>query len=119
MTKFKVVLIANNEAKREKGLMFTKPLHSDEVAYFTFTKPDCYGFWNKNVSYDLTLAFVDENHKIIDFKDLKAEQEKTVYPDTQFVKYVIEASKGAFDKYKIKIGDVVHHNDDELTIHSS
>jgi uncharacterized membrane protein (UPF0127 family) len=117
MHKFKIVILANNDVKREKGLMFTKPLKPNEVAYFTFPKTGCYGFWNKNVSYDLTLAFVDENHKIIDFKELKAEQEKNVYPDSDFVKYVIEASSGVFKNANINIGDVVHHQDEELIIY--
>jgi len=36
---------------------------------------------NKNVSFRLSLAFLDENQKIVDIKDLEAQSHNTVAPD--------------------------------------
>lgn len=116
MHKFDIVLLANDHKKREKGLMFTKPLKRNEVAFFVFSSTGAYGFWNKNVDYPLSLAFVDENHKIVDFKELKPQQERSVFPESMNVKYVIEAAKDVFKANNIKIGDTVHQKDDVLYI---
>jgi len=101
---FRVRFVANNHADRTLGLMFASPLDDDEVAIFVFPHSDRYGFWNKNVSFRLSLAFLDENQKIVDIKDLEAQSDSTVAPDHD-AKYVIEAKAGAFDRLGIKTGD--------------
>lgn len=101
---FKVRFVASNHADRMKGLMFAPPLDDDEVALFVFPHSDRYGFWNKNVSFKLSLAFLDENQKIVDIKDLEAQSPKTVAPDYD-AKYVVEAKAGVFDKLGIRTGD--------------
>jgi uncharacterized membrane protein (UPF0127 family) len=66
-------------------LMFAKPLDDMEVVYFIFDNPDCYGFWNKNVDFPLSLAFLDKDSKILDIKDLAAHSERSVYPKSNNV----------------------------------
>ena len=85
--------------------MHAEPLDQYEVAYFTFDYPDCYSFWNKNVSFPLSLAFLDKNHEIVDFKDMEADDPKSVYPDSNKVVFIVEANKGLFKKLGIGIGD--------------
>lgn len=101
---FRVRFVANNNADRTKGLMFASPLDDDEVALFIFPHSDRYGFWNKNVSFRLSLAFLDENQKIVDIKDLEAQSPTMVAPDYD-AKYVVEAQSGAFERLGIKTGD--------------
>ena len=102
--KFKVRFVANNNSDRAKGLMFASPLDDDETVLFVFPHSDRYGFWNKNVSFKLSLAFLDENQRIVDIKDLEAQSTQLVYPDKD-AKYVVEAKGGAFDRLGIKTGD--------------
>jgi len=101
---FKVRFVANNNSDRAKGLMFASPLDDDEAALFVFPHSDRYGFWNKNVSFKLSLAFLDENQRIVDIKDLEAQSTQLVSPDKD-AKYVVEAKGGAFDRLGIKTGD--------------
>lgn len=101
---FKVRFVANNNSDRAKGLMFASPLDDDETALFVFPHSDRYGFWNKNVSFKLSLAFLDENQRIVDIKDLEAQSTQLVSPDKD-AKYVVEAKGGAFDRLGIKTGD--------------
>jgi uncharacterized membrane protein (UPF0127 family) len=56
--------------------MDAEPLDEYEVVFFTFDYPDCYSFWNKNVSFPLSLAFLDKNYKIVDIKDMEARSEE-------------------------------------------
>ena len=85
--------------------MFAKPLEEMEVVLFDFNYPDCYSFWNKNVSFPLSLAFLDEKYRIRDIKDMEADDPKSVYPDSSKIVFVVEANKGTFDKLDINVGD--------------
>jgi len=109
---FKIRFIANTSQKREKGLMYAKSLDDNEIVLFVFPTVGNYGFWNKNVSFPLSLAFLDENGKILEFGDMKAESEKEIQPKSNEIKYVIEAPKGAFEKNEINKGDLVVYNSD-------
>jgi uncharacterized membrane protein (UPF0127 family) len=111
---FKIRFIADNDAKRAKGLMFADPLNDNEVVFFIFPFSDFHSFWNKNVSFDLSLAFLDEMGRVVDFGDLIAESEKPV-ASSRPSRFVIEAKKGAFDK-KVKIGDLVKFFGDKLEV---
>jgi uncharacterized membrane protein (UPF0127 family) len=85
--------------------MFAKPLEDLEVAFFEFDNPDCYSFWNKNVDFALSLAFLNNDMEIVDIKDLEEQSTKSVSPKSNSVKYVVEAKKGEFSKHNINIGD--------------
>ncbi len=102
---FDVRFVANNDKLRTKGLMNAEPLDEYEVVYFEFDYPDSYSFWNKNVSFPLSLAFLDKNHKIVDIKDMEADDPKSVGPDSNSVVFVVEANKGLFKKLGIGVGD--------------
>lgn len=115
MDKFKIRFIASSNADRSKGLMFAKPLDEDEVALFVFPHSDRFGFWNKNVSFKLSLAFLDENQRVVDIKDLDEYSEKTVYPDAS-ARYVVEAQNGVFERLNIKPGDYLVHDADNSQI---
>lgn len=113
---FDIRFVANTDEKRRSGLMHSKPLREDEVAFFVFPSLGNYGFWNHNVSYPLSLAFVDENGKIVDFADMDANSKTIVEPHSSEVKYVVEATKDIFKKLKISKGDLVIYNKDKLQI---
>jgi uncharacterized membrane protein (UPF0127 family) len=97
--------MADNDQKRTKGLMFAEPLEELEVVFFTFPSKGQHSFWNNNVDFSLSLAFLNNDFEILDFKDLEKQSTKLVAPDADDVKYVVEAYKGIFKKLKINIGD--------------
>ncbi len=99
--------------------MHAEPLEDFETAFFIFPEIGNYSFWNKNVSFPLTLAFLDKDFKIVDFKDLEAEQTESVYPKSNNVKYVVEANKDTFKKLDIEIGDFLIHKGDDLVLRKS
>ena len=117
--KFSIRFIADNNKTLAKGLMFAEPLEEYETALFIFPEIGNYSFWNKNVSFPLSLAFLDNNFKIVDFKDMEAEQTESVYPKSNNVKYVVEANKDTFKKLDIQIGDFLVHKGEELVLRKS
>lgn len=102
---FDVRFVADTDQKRTKGLMFAEPLEELEVVFFDFPSKGQHSFWNNNVDFSLSLAFLNKDFEIVDFKDLEKQSTKLVTPDADNVKYVVEAYKGIFKKLKIDIGD--------------
>ena len=64
----------------------------------------------------MTLAFLDDNHKIVDFKELDKQSLKSVSPNHDEVKFVVEANKGLFEKIGIKIGDKLILKNNKLIV---
>ena len=102
---FDVRFVANDDKSRAKGLMFADPLDENEVVFFEFDFPDNHSFWNKNVDFGLSLAFLKKDYKILDIKDMDAHSEKSCVPKSNNVQFVVEANQGTFKNNKIKIGD--------------
>lgn len=113
---FNVILLADNDYKRTKGLMHHKPLGKFDVAYFVFPQEDCHSFWNKNVDFPLSLAFLDKDNCIVDFKDMEKQSARSVSPDSNKIKFVVEANKGLFDKLNIKKGNFLLLKDNKLIL---
>ena len=101
MNKYSIILLADNDELRKKGLMFTEALDKNECAFFIFPKTSDYSFWNKNVSYPLDLAFCDENLKVVAIKSMDANSEKSCRSGHSNIKYVIEAINGAFEDVNV------------------
>ena len=111
---FDIRFIANDDQSRAKGLMHAKPLDEYEVVYFIFPYKDCHSFWNKNVDFSLSLAFLNDKNEIVDFQDLEKQSPKSVSPNSNEVKFVVEANKGIFKKLNINIGDKLIVKDKKL-----
>lgn len=88
-----------------KGLMFSNPLAIDECAFFQFNHLSDHSFWNKNVSFPITLLFLDENFEIRNIGKLDAHQETPCKSNYPYIKYVIEGHKDLCKENAISIGD--------------
>jgi uncharacterized membrane protein (UPF0127 family) len=108
-------LIAADDHSRRQGLMHASPLSKGEVAFFVFPHMERHSFWNRNVSFDLSLAFLDDNGVVVDILDMDAYDEHGHAPNSPS-RFVIEASKGEFDQLGIKIGDVVEFDQTRQTL---
>tara|TARA_Y100001937_G_scaffold128294_1_gene203808 strand:+ start:33752 stop:34282 length:531 start_codon:yes stop_codon:yes gene_type:complete len=87
-----------------KGLQYHQPLIGNQAFLFTFPQSTTSGFWNKNVSFPIDVAFFDKNKYLINIEHLDKEQLLDVKADRPF-KYVVETRKGWFSENNIKKGD--------------
>jgi uncharacterized membrane protein (UPF0127 family) len=100
------VEIADNDEKRSLGLMFRKYLPDSVGMLFIFDSSGIYPFWMKNTYIPLSIAFIDENYKIIDIFDLEPLDETPIFPLKKF-KYALEVNRNWFKRNDIRVGDRV------------
>jgi uncharacterized membrane protein (UPF0127 family) len=100
------VEVAATAEKRSAGLMFRKNLEKNSGMLFVFEKPAKPSFWMLNTEIPLSLAFLDEKGRILQFEDM---QPKDLIPvsSKQQILYVLEVNKGWFEANNIVIGDIV------------
>ena len=99
----KIISIFKTPQEIQKGLMYNKPLIGDEGVMFITSQENSSGFWNKNVSFPIDVAFFDKNKYLINIESLDREQLLSVYPDKPW-KYVIETRLNWFKDHNIKEG---------------
>ena len=106
------LLKANNNQKRNKGLMYRKtPLRNDEGMLFIYSKPQKIKMWMKNTYIPLDLLFLDDSMKVIDYKEnLIPHDIKTNYISKIKCKYAIEINGGSIKKNNIKKGTIIVPN---------
>lgn len=109
------LLCSTHEAQR-KGLMFHEPLSLYDCAFFIFNHLDNHSFWNKNVSFPISLCFLDENFKIQDIGELKEHQETPCRSKYPLTKYVVEGHIDLPKELNIKIGDFFFPEKDKLKV---
>ena len=101
------VEIADTSKLRSKGLMFRKSLDEDKGMLFIFNKVKVVSFWMKNTFIPLSVAFINEDFKIIHIEDMSPLDEETIHTSLVSIKYAIEVNQGWFKKNDIKIGDKI------------
>lgn len=100
-----IVEIADTPARRAQGLMNRKSLPKDHGMLFIFDNEERQSFWMKNTLISLSIAFFDENRKLLEIQDMEpasmVDQNPKIYASTKPAKYALEVPKGWFAKNKI------------------
>jgi len=63
--------VAATNAERQQGLMFREKMGANEGMVFIFDAPADVCMWMKNTLLSLSVAFIDENGKIINIEDMQ------------------------------------------------
>jgi uncharacterized protein len=101
------VEIADTNAKREKGLSFHEPLSEDEGMLFIFDTPGRYGFWMKDMNFDLDFIWI-KNNKIVEItSNVSHNNPGKVYQPKTEVDSVLEVKSGFAKRNQIKIGEQI------------
>jgi uncharacterized membrane protein (UPF0127 family) len=95
--------IANDPIKRQYGLMFKKKLAHDAGMMFEFDEPEILRFWGENTYIPLDIAFIDNNNKIIDIKEIDVMSRDIVSSSKPCI-LAVEANKGFFKSNNIEEG---------------
>ena len=59
------VMIADNEPRRVRGLMFEDPLPYDQGMIFVFEKSGLHSMWMLNMQFSLDLIWFDQDGKVV------------------------------------------------------
>ena len=67
--------VASSDEERARGLMFRQRLGQNEGMVFRFPNPKQVCMWMKNTPLPLSVAFLDEDGKIINIEDMQPQTE--------------------------------------------
>ncbi len=103
------VEIAETAEQRQQGLMFRRSLPPRAGMIFLFSGPTQGGFWMKNTLVPLSIAFLDEQGRILrmlDMEPCRAEPCHVYDPEVAYFS-ALEVNQGSFDAWGVEQGDVV------------
>lgn len=97
--------IADDDAKREKGLMYRRQMQLDQGMLFIFEDEDLRSFWMKNTYLPLDILYLDAQRKIVRIHENVATLNEMSIPSDFPAKYVVEVNAGFCALNRIQVGD--------------
>lgn len=101
------VEVVDTPEERSRGLMFRESLDWNSGMLFVYPGPRRMGFWMKNTYIPLSVAFIDEDKKIIAIYDMEPLRYDIVYSPPFPARYALEVNQGWFEANGVGVGDVV------------
>jgi len=98
--------IAATDEARMKGLMFRDKMGKNDGMLFVFDRVGYHGMWMKNTLIPLSVAFLDEQGRILNIADMEPHSEQT-HSATGPARYALEMNVGWFKARNISPGAVV------------
>ena len=98
--------VAVRESEREQGLMFREKMGPGEGMVFMFDAPAGVCMWMKNTLLPLSVAFMDEDGRIVNIEDMKP-QTLDSHCAAKPVRYALEMNLGWFKQKNIKPGTII------------
>lgn len=98
--------VAAKEAERQQGLMFREKMGPNEGMVFLFDTPASVCMWMKNTLIPLSVAFLDDNGKIVNIEDMKP-QTTDSHCAKKPIRYALEMNQGWFRQKNIKPGAII------------
>ena len=100
------VELAADPEQRSLGLMHRDSIPQNEGMLFLYTEESKRSFWMKNTRIPLSIAFANEDGKIMriaDMTPLDQNATKSLYPS----KYALEVNRGWFAEHGIETGMLI------------
>ena len=97
------VEIADTPFLRKLGLMNRRSIPESSGMLFVFPNDSILGFWMKNTSIPLSIAYISSNGIIVDIDDLDPYDENSKM-SSERVSYALEMNRGWFDKNNLFTG---------------
>ena len=102
-----VVLVADDDESRGRGLMFVEDLGGIDGMIFLYDTPQIANFWMKNTPIPLTLAYVDEAGVIFQIEYLEPYDTTTTHLSTREMRWAIELKRGWLRERGLGVGSKV------------
>ena len=100
-----MVDIASDMTQSKIGLSNRNLNKENYFMVFILDKPQKVSFWMKNTRIDLSIAFINEESRIVEISNLKANSLKQKISKNNDIKYALEVPKGYFIQNQIRVGD--------------
>ena len=104
-----MVEIADDDAERQRGLMFRDPLADDRGMLFQFPDVQERGFWMRNTPSPLDIIYIDPRGRIVSIAKNATPQSDEVLPSNGPASGVLELRAGRADEIGARAGDRVRH----------
>lgn len=95
--------LAADDPSRMRGLMFRRSLGPNEGMLFVFDETATHCMWMKNTFVPLSVAFLDENARVINIADMTPHSEES-HCAARPARYALEMQRGWFAARGIKAG---------------
>ena len=103
------VEIADDNAERERGLMFRPPLADDRGMLFQFPDVAERSFWMHNTPNSLDIIYIDPYGRIVSIAERVTPNSDAMIPSNGPASGVLELRAGRADEIGAKPGDRVRH----------
>jgi uncharacterized membrane protein (UPF0127 family) len=100
------VELARTPTERAIGLMFRDELAEDGGMLFVFAADTGSGFWMRDTTFPISVAFIREDGTIIDIQDMEPLTDDLHYPPQPY-RYGLELNEGWFERHEYGVGDRV------------
>lgn len=98
--------VADHEDTRRTGLMHRESLAPNHGMLFVFEQPAVQCFWMRNTLVPLSIAFLDEDGRVVNLADM-APQTEDAHCSAAPVRHALEMEQGWFAQRGIKPGMTV------------
>ena len=95
--------VAANDKDRQTGLMHRKSMAPQQGMLFVFEQPNTYCMWMRNTLIPLSVAFLDDEGRIINIEDMQPQTEDN-HCARRPVRYALEMNIGWFAQRGIQAG---------------
>ncbi len=99
--------VADEEHERVTGLMYRSELAEEEGMLFVFPFPQPMGFWMRNTTIPLSIAYINGAGVIREIHDLQPLDEVPAESTFRDLVYALEVPQGWFTRNKILPGDKI------------
>ncbi len=104
-----LVEIADDDAERERGMMFRAPLADDRGMLFQFPDAAERAFWMKNTPNSLDIIYIDPRGRIVSIAHHATPYSETPLASNGAASGVLELRAGRAEEIGAKVGDTVAH----------
>jgi uncharacterized membrane protein (UPF0127 family) len=98
--------VAADEQTRNLGLMYRSHLPSDQGMIFVYPSSIRICMWMRNTLIPLSVAFLDEEERILNIEDMAPHNEKN-HCAIKPARYALEMNQGWFSRHGVKAGDQI------------
>jgi hypothetical protein len=106
--------VARRPEEIRRGLMFRERLAEGEGMLFVFARPQQAGFWMKDTTLPLSVAYLDSEGVVLEIHDLRPHDLNAIWSVGDQVRFALEVPQGWFGRHGVRPGDVARGVDGTL-----